>query len=116
MEGIRAEGTRRRNPAAYEQLLAEKYVSGAPAPIGRPAVISVNMLFAALGVNELLARLHNYRDEPNSDYAVQTISLTQGALYTEPEGTPCPVLSRHAGRGDVVPLLDEVELSEGASP
>jgi hypothetical protein len=70
------------------------------------------MLLAALGVNELLARLHSYRDEPNADYAVQTISLTQGALYSEPEGRPCGILSKHAGRGDVVPLLDEVELSE----
>jgi hypothetical protein len=112
MEGVRAEGTRRRNPMAYAKLLEEKYISGAAAPIGRPAVISVNMLLAALGVNELLARLHSYRDEPNADYAVQTISLTQGALYSEPEGRPCGILSKHAGRGDVVPLLDEVELSE----
>jgi ThiF family len=112
MEGVRAEGTRRRNPAAYKKLLEEKYISGAAVPVGRPAVISVNMLLAALGVNELLARLHGYRDEPNADYAVQTLSLTQGALYTEPEGMACSILSKHAGRGDVIPLLDEVELSE----
>jgi hypothetical protein len=111
MEGVRAEGTQRRNPAAYKQLLEEKYISGAAAPVGRPAVISVNMLLASLGVNEMLARTHGYRDEPNSDYAVQTISLTQSALYAEAEGSPCKILSRHVGRGDVVPLLDEVELS-----
>ena len=112
MEGVRAEGTRRRNPDAYKKLVEEKYISGAAAPVGRPAVISVNMLLASLGVNELLARIHGYRDEPNNEYAVQTISLTQGALYAEPEGQPCRILSKHAGRGDVIPLLDEVELSE----
>ncbi len=112
MEAVRAEGTRRRNPDAYEKLLEEKYISGAPAGVGRPAVISVNMLLSALAVNELLARIHGYRDEPNNEYAVQTISLTQGALYAEPEGAACGILSRYAGRGDVTPLLDEVELSE----
>ncbi len=113
LEGVRAEGTRRRNPQAYQNLLQEKYISGAAVPVGRPAVISVNMLIAALGVNELLARIHGYRDEPNCEYAVQTISLTHGAMYNESEGPPCRILSRHAGRGDVFPLLDEVELSEG---
>jgi hypothetical protein len=97
MEAVRAEGTRRRNPDAYERLLKDKYISGAAGPVGRPAVISVNMLLAALGVNELLARVHGYRDEPNSEYAVQTISLTQGAMYAEPEGGPCNILSRVVG-------------------
>jgi hypothetical protein len=96
----------------YKQLVEEKYISGAFADIGRPAVISVNMLIASLGVNELLARIHNYRDEPNSEYAVQTISLTHGALYAEPEGDPCKIFGRYVGRGDVAPLLDEIELSE----
>lgn len=32
------------------------------------------MLLPALGVNELPACLHGYRDEPNADYAVQTIT------------------------------------------
>jgi ThiF family len=116
MEAVRAEGTRRRNPETYEELLRDKYISGASQPVGRPAVISVNMLIASLGVNELLARLHGYRDEPDSEYAVQTFSLTQAALYTEPEGEPCKILSRYAGRGDTNPLLEEVELSEVFEP
>ena len=35
----------------------------------KPAVISLNMLFAALAVNDFLARLHPYRNQPSAEYA-----------------------------------------------
>jgi hypothetical protein len=110
MEQVRADGLRRTDPAAYREQLRSKYIVGAQEE--RPAVISVNMLFAALAVNELLARLHPYRDDGNSDFASYGFSLTQAWLYHEPEGEPCRILSRHVGRGDVRPLLDMAELSD----
>jgi len=33
-------------------------------------------------------------------------------MFSERDGEPCALLSRHAGRGDVTPLLDRPDLSE----
>lgn len=110
MEQVRASGLRRTDPAAYQDQLRSKYIVGAQED--RPAVISINMLFAALAVNELLARLHPYRDDGNADFAAYGVSLTQAHLYNEVEGEPCRVMARHVGRGDVRPLLEMAELSD----
>jgi molybdopterin/thiamine biosynthesis adenylyltransferase len=112
METVRAEGMKRRDPEGYELQRREKYIAGVDED--RPAVISVNMLFASLAVNELLARLHGFRDDPNSEYASVAASLTHVAFYPEGEGAACKLLARDAGRGDVRPLLDVPELSEVA--
>jgi len=110
LEQVRADGARRRNPGDYENLRREGYIAGVA--VDRPAVVSVNMQLASMAVNELLARLHQYRDEPNADYARLTVSISQVRFYPEAEGAPCPVLARQIGRGDVVPLLDNVELGQ----
>jgi hypothetical protein len=109
LEQLRAAGLKRTDPTAYEELRREKYISGVQED--RPAVISVNMIFASLAVNEFLARLHPYRDDANSHFATYRFSLSQAQLYTESEGEPCKMLLRHVGRGDVIPLLDMPELS-----
>lgn len=109
-EGVRAAATRRENPAQYKALRREKYISGVEED--RPAVISVNTLYASLVVNELLARLHPYRDQGNSGFASFGMSLTQGRLFDGDDGSPCPALSRYTGRGDVRPLLNMPELTE----
>jgi hypothetical protein len=77
----------------------------------RPAVISVNMFFAALAVNEFLARLHPYRNRPNGAYAELAGSLSEMQFYPEAEAAPCQILERHVGRGDIVPLLERPVLS-----
>jgi hypothetical protein len=111
MEQVSAEGLRRQNSGQYEQLRGEGYISNVTE--SRPAVISVNGVMGSMAVNELLARLHTYRDEPNSQYAMLGISLSQARFYPEPEpGTPCKVFTRHLGRGDTNPLLDLPELSD----
>ena len=112
LENVQAEGLRRRAPGEYERLREEKYIKGVD--VERPAVIAVNMLFSSLAVCELLARLHPYRDDGNAEHARVTISLTQMRFETAPDGPPCSVLSRHLGRGDVQPLLDDPELTEDA--
>jgi ThiF family/Prokaryotic homologs of the JAB domain len=113
LEQVRAAGLRRTDPAAYKEQLRSKYIVGAQED--RPAVISVNMLFAAMAVNELLARLHTYRDDGNADFAEYGLSLTQVQFYNESEGQPCRILARHLGRGDVRPLLEMAELSDGST-
>lgn len=113
MEEVRAEGLRRTDPGAYQGLLKEGYVKGVR--VDRPAVISVNMLVAAVAVNDFLARLHPFRLDPNGGFAAQTVSLTQGEYVQLPDGEPCPMFAKKVGRGDVRPLLEMPELSEGGA-
>jgi len=112
MEQVRAAGLQRTDPQQYKDLLAEGYIRGIQED--RPAVIQLNMLIASLAVNEMLARLHPYRLDPNGDYAVTRVSLSHGIFDRETDGPPCEVLARHVGRGDVEPMLDWAELSMGS--
>jgi len=107
---LRAAALKRTNSTAYQDHLREKYIVGVQED--RPAVISINMQLASTAINGFLARLHNYRDDGNTPFAVNRISLTQAQIYNEPDGTPCQTLARHVGRGDVSPLLEFPELSE----
>lgn len=112
-ELLRAAGLKRTNPEMYRSLIAEKYIKGVQED--RPAVISVNVLYAALAVNELLARLHGYRDDGDAPFAQYGMSLTQARLIHVEDGEPCRVLARHAGRGDTEPLLNLPALSGPAA-
>ena len=114
MKQFAAASLKRGNPQEYEKQREEKYIVGVQED--RPAVISVNMLFASLAVGELLARLHHFRDDDNENFAATRISLTQAHTYYEPEGKPCRMFARHVGRGDVSPLLEMSELSEELMP
>ena len=67
LEEVRSAGLKRTDPKAYEEQLQSKYIVGVQED--RPAVISVNMHIASVAINELLARLHPFRTEPNGDYA-----------------------------------------------
>lgn len=98
----------RADPDLYESQRREKYVIGVQED--RPAVVSVNTFYAALAVNELLARLHPFRDDENDRFAQNSVSLSQSRFIPEPEGEPCPALAQLAGRGDVSPLLGMPEL------
>ncbi len=109
LEQVRAAGLHRTDPEQYQKQLKEGYIRGIQED--RPAVIQLNTLIASLAINELLARLHPYRLDPNGEYAVNRISLSHGICDHEPDGEPCRVLSRHAGRGDMEPLLEWAELS-----
>ena len=93
MSDVAADGLKRRDPAAYKQQIEDGYIRGSVEQ--RPAVISVNMLAASLAVNELLARLHPYRDEPNAAFASVSFSLASMELYADPDGEPCPHYGNH---------------------
>lgn len=109
MEQVRAAGLYRTDPSAYRSQLEDGYIRGVQED--RPAVVQLNSLVASLAVNELLARLHPFRLDPNADYAVHRLSVSHGIYEHEQDGEPCPMLARHIGRGDVSPLLDWAELS-----
>jgi hypothetical protein len=106
---LQAAHLRRADPDLYESQLKEKYVIGVQE--GSPAVVSVNTFYASLAVNELLARLHPFRDDDNRRFAQNGLSLSQSRFLSEPDGEPCPALAKLAGRGDTVPLLGMPELS-----
>jgi len=113
MEDVRAEGERRRNPEHYAELRRAGYIRNVKED--RPAVISVNTIFSGMIVNEFLARLHDFRDDPGDLYATIGFSLSQMAIYPESEtGTPCRLFARHVGRGDTDLLLDMPEFSAEA--
>jgi hypothetical protein len=102
-EQLRAVAMKHSDPDAYKEQLRAGYIEGVDEE--RPAVISVNMLIASLGVNELLARIHPYRDDLNSEYAIYRIGLNAGLLAHEDDGEPCVALKKCVGRGDTKPLL-----------
>lgn len=110
LEDVRAAAMRRVDPEHYAEQVERGYIRGAVER--RPAVISVNMLIASLAVNDLLARLHPYRIDGNASYAIQRVSLSHDLFVHEADENVCPIVARHLGRGDVVPLLDRPELSE----
>ena len=109
-EQLAAVATRAADPDGYAALVREGYLAGVDEP--RPAVISINTMVASLAINELLARLHPFRDEDNDQFAKVTITLSQMRLMVDdPEGPPCPALVRFAGRGDAKPMLGMPQLS-----
>jgi len=110
---VRAELMKRHDPHEYEKQLKEKYIKGVQED--RPAVVSVNTQVASMAVNELLARIHCFRYEPNEEFAAQWLALHEGRIFrkSEQDLPKCPVLEKHVGRSDVVPLLDRPELTEG---
>lgn len=113
MEQVRAAGLARNDPAAHAQQVRDGYIAGVE--VNRPAVISVNMFAASLAVNELLARLHPYREEPNASYGSVEFSLASMELIPEPEEGICEILGGKVGTGDTAPLLGLMELAERRS-
>lgn len=105
-EQVGADALRRRDPGLYEERLRQKYIVGRDEEA--PAVISVNMLAASLAVNELLARLYGFRNQPNRYYDTIRFSLTEMTMESCAVA-PAPT-GRALGAGDTVPLLGLPEL------
>ena len=103
-EGLRAANLRRTNPEQFASELAEGYIKGVK--VESPAVVSVNGLCATLAANNLLARLHPFRIEPNADIRHQWFDLVNGLFGANPDGQACQVLQRYVGRGSMEPFLD----------
>lgn len=105
-ENLRNDVLRRTDPEQHEGLLAEGYIKGAK--VESPAVVSINGFCATMAVNEMLARVHPFRDEPNQKFRRQQFDLIN-CFWNQIEDTEaCPLLSKHAGRGDMVPFLNSV--------
>lgn len=110
MKQVANAGLWRNDPQAHALQVRDGYIAGTQTH--RPAVISVNMLAASLAVNEFLARLHPYREEPNNEFAAVTFSLASMELICDPEKGICDLLVKNVGVGDTVPLLGLTELAK----
>ena len=114
MSEVAAAGLRRNDPKAHERQVEDGYIKGVPAH--RPAVISINMFASGLAVNEFLARLHPFREEPNGAYAAVTFSLSSMEFFYDPEEGICDILGGKVGFGDATPLLELMELAKRSKP
>ncbi len=113
-EMLEAEDLWRTNPDEYHGRREQGYVRGVH--VDRPAVISVNMCYASLAVNEMLARLHPFRMDNNSEFGTTRLSLSHSHLEHERDGIAPEHLRRLIGRGDVDPLLGMPGLIRERSP
>lgn len=109
-ELLRAARLHRKNPTEYNDLRKTGYIANVN--VDSPAVISVNLLVASLAVNEMLARIHDFRSDGNLGFATTRFSLTDGYFQFEEEGERDEYLRKYVGRGDIMPLLNMPELSE----
>lgn len=110
MGEVAAAGLRRNDRSAHDRQVKDGYIAGVHAL--RPAVISVNMFASSLVVNEFLARLHPYREEPNANHATVTFSLASMELIPEREEGICEILGGTVGTGDMTPMLGLMDLAE----
>lgn len=104
------ENLRRQSPEDFEALEKQGYVHNAN--VDRPAVISINMQISSMAVNELLNRLHPFKDESPENYAKVTMDYTGGCIMNECEQDfEQDLLSdKWVGRGDCKPFLRLTEL------
>ncbi|OWK71403.1 ThiF family adenylyltransferase [Pedobacter sp. AJM] len=77
-----------------------------------PAVISINMQVSATAINDFLARIHPFRNMPNSEVDIIKIDYTDCVSYSESMKEPCLFFNKWIGRGDIEPLLNSPELSK----
>lgn len=111
-EDVRADAMRRINPDEHADQFAQGYIKGAD--VSRPAVVTINNLFASYGVLEMLNRLHPIRLDGNENYALQRWSLSGDIRETAEDGARCKAISRYLGHGDFEPLLGVPSLSGSA--
>ena len=101
----------RSDPEEYGKRKKSGYIEGTD--VDKPAVISVNSLISSIAINDLLARIHNYRYEDNCKYASTTFNFCDWSLITESEEkiNQDNIFIKYLGRGDISPILDMSSLS-----
>lgn len=109
-EDLRASSQYRKNPEEFENLRKEAYIKNVN--VNNPAVISVNMQIASHAVNEFLNRIHSFKAEHPSNYAVSTVDITEGYIVNSAESDfeQDAYLKKKSGRGDMLPFIEMSEL------
>ena len=109
-EDLKAASQYRKNPEEFENLRKKAYIKNVN--VNSPAVISVNMQIASHAVNEFLNRVHSYKAESASNYALSTIDITENCIInvSEVDLTVDNYLRKKMGRGDISPFIEMPEL------
>lgn len=109
-EQVHAESIARAAPEEYARQRAEKYIKGRQEE--QPAVISINMVAAASGVLELIARLYPFRHDSNlAAFDAVRMNLAEVEFTIETHERPCPVMAKLLATGGREPLLNLPQLS-----
>jgi hypothetical protein len=108
-EQLKDAGELRKNHEFYELHEKEGYIKNAKTD--SPAVISVNMLYASLAVNDLLARIHPYRIQKNKECSVQRFILSEPMYINDSADYVDKYFINQTGLGTVYPLLKLPEFS-----
>ncbi|MCW3109110.1 MAG: hypothetical protein JWQ09_3616 [Segetibacter sp.] len=110
IERLVAEGYKRSNPQEYNERQRHGYL--ADVNEYSPAVITINMQVASTAMNDLLNRLHPFRNIENEQVSIIRIIFGELYMQAEYEEEPCSFFSRFTGLGDIQPLLNLPELSD----
>ena len=111
IDDLRASSQFRKNPEEYENLKKNSYIKNIN--INSPAVISVNMQISSHAVNEFLNRIHAYKVDDCSNYALSTIDMTENCIINVNENS-FPIdqyLQKKVGKGDVNPFIEISDIS-----
>ena len=98
IEGLTAEEWKASNPAYYEAQRIAGYLRAVQED--RPAVMPINMMASNGAVIDMLARLHGFRLDPNSAFAIQHWNLTHGYNENFGDGPPCQIMQKLVGLAD----------------
>ncbi len=104
---VASEGLHRKQPTLYMDQKKRGYLG--VVEVHQPAVISLNMLAASLSFNDFLARIHYFRLDDDSQFAVQRINLVTGQYEHEScDDEAEQLFLRDLGTGDTNQLLINV--------
>lgn len=110
-EALREEVMAATDPDHHAKQVRAGYVAGVD--VEKPAVMPLNMIAAGLAVNELLTRIHGYREGDGEGLSAETFfSVDLGFARHGTDTGLCPALAPHIGQGDCVPLLGLPALTE----
>ena len=105
---VEAEGWQRTDKAHYEAQRIAGYLAAVDED--EPAVISINMQAASLAFNDFMARIHNFRLDDNSEFAVQRFRFVHGSYTNEAaHGEPEPIFQKYLGMGDRSFLIQSIK-------
>ena len=103
-EQVTAESMKESDPERYKKELKEGYILNVEED--QPAVISINMQAACIGVNDFFARIHGYRLDSNDIFDIQRMSLTHGYYQHKKDDSDVhPLFSKDARKADKSRLI-----------
>ena len=109
LQQLQAESIKRVNNSAFKELVQNKYLINVNE--ASPAVISINMQIAAIAINDLLARIHPYRNVSNCEIDATRVLFHEWTMFHESFEKACEYFSKMTGKGDIEPLLNNPGLS-----